>query len=359
MKELDQHPTNDAATLRFRGISRLALTLSAVVVILGGLSFACREKPGEDETSQRIRPLPETAEILFVSNRDTHSSRREIYAMDARGNNITRITFTNENHFVVGVDASRRYVAATRGTDNKKRLWLLDLQTGEETPLTDAANHAEGRSFSPDGEWIVFWMILSGESQADIYKIRRDGSELTNLTQSPAAIDFDPSFSRDGSRIAFISNTGYPNRFVLKTMSAEGGDVKTVCDPQDAIATERFPAGVYDPSWSPSGDALVFTQPIRFTGEGENGTAGVWHTFKARADGSEVVDLSEAGGHADGAEYLPSFSTDGQSIVLTIRYGPEDPSQVSLAIFIMNSDGGELERLTTASAWDEFAVWIR
>ena len=141
--------------------------------------------------------------------------------MDAQGQDVTRITRTNDTHFVAGIDVSRRYVAATRGTESRKRLWLLDLETGAEAPLTDAGHHAEGRSFSPDGEWIVFWMILSGESQADIYKIRRDGSGLTNLTSSPAAIDFDPAWSRDGTRIAFITNTGSPNRFVLKTMNSD------------------------------------------------------------------------------------------------------------------------------------------
>ncbi len=234
-----------------------------------------------------------------------------------------------------------------------------EAEDGEETPLTDAANHAEGRSFSLDGEWIVFWMILSGESQADIYKIRRDGSGLTNLTSSPAAIDFDPAWSRDGARIAFITNTGSPNRFVLKTMSAEGGDLRTVYDPVDAITTERFPAGVYDPSWSPDGATLLVDQPVRFTGDGENGTAGVWHTIRVRADGSGMADLSQAGGHADGAEYLPSYSPDGGSVVLTIRYGPEDPAGVSLHIFTMNGEGGNLRQLTDSPAWDEFAVWTR
>jgi dipeptidyl aminopeptidase/acylaminoacyl peptidase len=310
------------------------------------------------QQQQAIQPLPATAEILFTSTRDTSTSRKEIYAMDAQGGDVTRITFTNENHFVVGIDGSNRYVVATRGTENKKRLWLLDLQTGEETPLTDAENHAEGRSFSPDGEWIVFWMIRSGETQADIYKIRRDGSEVTNLTNSPAAIEFDPAWSWDGTRIAFVCNTGSPNRFVLKTMSADGDDVKTVYDPANAIATERFPAGVYDPSWSPDGSAILVDQPVKFTGEGENGTAGVWHTLRIRVDGSEVVDLSEAGGHGDGAEYLPSFSADGESILLTIRYGPENPAQVSLDIFKMDDEGGDLEQLTASSAWDEFAVWI-
>jgi len=131
-----------------------------------------------------------------------------------------------------------------------------------------------------------------------------------------------------------------------------------VYDPANAIATERFPAGVYDPSWSPDGSAILVDQPVKFTGEGENGTAGVWHTLMIRVDGSEVVDLSEAGGHGDGAEYLPSFSADGESIILTIRYGPENPAQVSLDIFKMDDEGRDLEQLTVSSAWDELAAWI-
>lgn len=141
-------------------------------------------------------------------------------------------------------------------------------------------------------------------------------------------------------------------------MSASGDDVRTVYDPADAVATERFPAGVYDPSWSPDGSAILVDQPMKFTGEGENGTAGVWHTLRIRVDGSEVVDLSEAGGHGDGAGYLPSFSADGESIILTIRYGSEDPAQVSLDIFKMDDEGGDWQQLTVSSDWDEFAVWI-
>ncbi len=31
---------------------------------------------------------------------------------------------------------------------------------------------------------------------------------------------------------------------------------------------------------------------------------------------------------------------------------------VSLHIFRMNAEGGNLQQLTDSSAWDEFAVWI-
>ena len=346
----------------------IAVLLIAIpLIILGGCdSESENDQPTTTEAPPTIVPptktlsaLPATAEILFTSNQDTRTHRWEIYSMDAQGGNITRITDSNENHFIMGIDPSGRYITATRGTEEKKRLWLLDLATGEETPLTDAANHAEGRTFSPDGGWIVFWMIPARETHSDIYKIRRDGTGLTNLTNTPQALEFDPAWSNGGDEIAFSYNDGDPNRFVLKAMDTDGNNIRTIYDPEDSVATTIFPAGAYDPAWSPNDEWILIEKPIKFTGNGENGTAGVWRILKVRADGSEVIDLTGAGEFAECALYLPSFSPDGNSIVFTSRCGPEDPSQTYLNINTMDSNGGSLQKLTDTPLWEQFAVWIR
>jgi len=243
----------------------------------------------------------------------------EIYSMDARGGNVIRITATDEQHYVFGIDSSRRYIVAARGTEDRKRLWLLDLQTEEETPLTGEEDNAEGRSFSPDGEWIVFWMVPAGSTYSDIYKIRRDGTGLTNLTNTPEAHEFDPAWSNGGDRIAFTYNNGQPNRFVLKVMDTDGTNVSTIYDPAGAVDTPLFPAGVYDPSWSPDDGWILVEKPVEFSGSGENGGAGVWHIIKVPVDGTETEDLTQAGELADYALYMPSFSNDGQWIVFSAR----------------------------------------
>ena len=340
--------------------TRLILLMLMIVTTLSGLVIGCDDSSenGQPET-ERLRALPLTAEIIFTSNPDVGMNRWEIYSMDAQGNDVTRITNTNENHFILGIDSSRRYIVATRGTEEKKRLWLLDLATGEEIPLTDAENHAEGRTFSPDGEWVVFWMVPTGETLADIYKIKRDGTSLTNLTNTPHANEADPAWSNGGDKIAFCYNDGNPNRFILKVMDTDGDNVRTVYNPDDAVATAIFPPGVMDPAWSPDDEWLLVDKPVQFTGKGENAYAGIWRILKVRADGSEVVDLTGLGAHANSAVYLPSFSPDGNSIVFTSRYGPEDASSVSLNIFKMDTNGGSLEQLTDTPHWDQFAVWIR
>ena len=58
-------------------------------------------------------------------------------------------------------------------------------------------------SFSPDGTRIAFHSNRSGNFE--IYTINVDGSNLTRLTDHPAD-DFAPEWSPDGSRIVFHSD---------------------------------------------------------------------------------------------------------------------------------------------------------
>jgi Tol biopolymer transport system component len=338
----------------------LGAGLIAVLLIFGYLLVR------DDDTM--TRPLSPSAEILFTSNQDTGGRREEIYTMDADGGDVTRVTFTEYHHFIVGIDGSGRYLAVTRadrdteppqgiGGEDGKSLWVIDLETGDETRLTGEHDEAEGDSFSPDGEWLVFWMIPEGEATSDIYKIRKNGSGLTRLTDTPDANEFDPQWSNTGDEIAFISYGAGTPRFVLRLMDSDGGEPRTIYDGGDTVSTPYFPPGVFDPSWSPDDQWIVFEKPTGY--DGENGNAGVWHIFKIRRDGTGLVDLSEAGGHGEWAEYLPSYSGDGGYIVFTARYGSPDLSETYIDVFRMDKDGGSLLKLTDNPAYNEFAVWVR
>ncbi|NIS78664.1 MAG: hypothetical protein GTO14_00175 [Anaerolineales bacterium] len=352
-----------------RKIGSNFLSLLLAAFLIGNSLGGCNDQDGPEKEMPRISSLPSTAEILFVSNRDTGSSRTEIYAMDKEGDNVTRITYTEEFHFILGIDPTRRYLADSRAEEDtnsndeldggdRRTLWLIDLETKQETRLTDLGNHAEGDSFSPDGEWIVFLMKLPDpDSVMDIYKIRRDGTDLTNLTDTPTVIEGDPSWSNDGRSIVYAAFDMDVQRFVLKKMDADGGNAMTVYDGGPGVATPVFPAGNYDPNWSPDDQWIVFERATAF--EGENFGSGIWHIFKVKVDGSEVEDLSSVGGHEDRAEYLPSFSPDGQFIVFGSIYEADPLADSHNDIFRMDADGSSLVRLTHHPANDMYPVWIR
>lgn len=322
------------------------------------------------EKTVRLGELSASAAILFASNRDTGSRRQEIYAMDADGGNVTRITFTNKHHFITGIDHSRRYIITSRavedtqkpgglGDEDRRSLWLLDLKTKKEICLTDLRNHAEGDSFSPDGQWIVFFMKLGDKAQMDIYKIRRDGSELTRLTNTPRTLESDPSWSNDGTRILFgcLNIQDSRPRFVLKTMDVTGGNAKTVYDGGTGVAIKGvWMPGSYDPCWSPDDQWIVFEEPVKDTGG--NAGSGIGHIFKVKANGGGIKDLSLAGGHDDRAEYLPSYSQDGKSIVFGSIYVAKNPKDNHNDIFLMDANSGSFKRLTDNPANDMYPVWI-
>ena len=58
---------------------------------------------------------------------------------------------------------------------------------------------------SPDGLWVVFASDRDGNRE--IYVIRIDGTSLRRLTNHPA-MDINPEWSPDGTRIAFESDAG-------------------------------------------------------------------------------------------------------------------------------------------------------
>src|SRR5882762_3042390 len=83
----------------------------------------------------------------------------------------------------------------------------------------------------------------------DIYSMNADGSGRTALTTDPAD-DFTPTWSPDGSHVAFASNrTGDYEIFV---MNADGSGVTNL--------TNAPSANDYSPSWSPDGTKIAFTR---------------------------------------------------------------------------------------------------
>ncbi len=292
--------------------------------------------------------------IVFMSKAD--SPQGELYLIDKEGN-ITRLTYNNrhENNPALSFDGGK--VAFHGGDINNPLSWeiyILDLESMEESRLTDN-NVLDGHpDWSPDGRNIVFASYLDAEgnpSAGEIYIINVDGSNLTQLTDSPWE-DSDPEWSPDGAKIVFKStrDTKMSGREEIYVMDADGGNVRR-------LTITSGNQSDHDPSWSPDSKSIVF---LRFEGERLWSDLMNPEVFPERWQeivpvNTHTVDLSGNDRRITDVEHisgLPYYSADGLKI-LTLRL---DFSTVggyitggNFRLFLMDIDGGNQKQLISDS----------
>jgi dipeptidyl aminopeptidase/acylaminoacyl peptidase len=97
-------------------------------------------------------------------------------------------------------------------------VWLLPIAAHE-----PESARVDPRAFggimprlSPDGQWLAF------SYQASIWRMPREGGEMTRLTRS-GAFDVEPAWSADGKQIAFLTGPGFGSG-ALAVIDAESGE---------------------------------------------------------------------------------------------------------------------------------------
>jgi TolB protein len=136
------------------------------------------------------------------------------------------------------------YLSYTRGSP---RVFLFNIDTGQQEVLGDFPGMTFAPRFSPDGNKVI--MSMSANGKTDIWTMDLRTRKATRLTDSPA-IDTSPSYSPDGKQIVFNSDRGGTQQ--LYVMNADGGDIKRI---------SGFSSGRYGtPVWSPRGDLIAFTK---------------------------------------------------------------------------------------------------
>ncbi len=130
------------------------------------------------------------------------------------------------------------------GTDNKPRVYIYNLETGQQDVVGSFPGMTFAPRFSPDGNKVA--MSLSQNGNSDIYSMGLHGGSPQKLTNSPG-LDTAPCYSPDGSHIAFESDRGGTQQIYV--MNADGGNQHRI----------SFGDGRYaSPVWSPRGDLIAF-----------------------------------------------------------------------------------------------------
>jgi Tol biopolymer transport system component/pSer/pThr/pTyr-binding forkhead associated (FHA) protein len=190
-------------------------------------------------------------------------------------------------------------IAFASDRSGRPQIYLLDLESLEERQLTDVSGGACQPSWSTDGSRLAYTSPCNTNreeySGSSIFLMEVDPignpGKVAQLITTVGGGDYDPVWSRDGSRIAFTSwRTGRPQIF---TVNPDGGDLRNL---NDDLAFN------WAPTWSNDGTRIAF-----LTGRG--GQEEIW---TVPTGGGEERRFSRSDGK-DVAQ--PDWSPDGTTIV--------------------------------------------
>jgi len=214
--------------------------------------------------------------------------------------------------------------------------WSVQDPPGEWRPITIDADEVSWSSVdvSPDGKFLVFDFL------GDLYRLPIDGGDAVSLTDG-IAWDFQPTFSPDGARIAFVSDrSGAEN---VWTVRVDDGNLQQVTDERDQL--------LHNPAWTPDGDFIAARKGYVSTRSIPAGS--IWLYHRGGGGGVELVERP----HGDQSQKNiaePTFSPDGRYLFFSqdTTGGPvwqynKDANQGVFAIRRLDRDTGEIDTVVS------------
>ena len=187
--------------------------------------------------------------MLFASDRDGNS---EIYSVNLANQSVSRLTNNSaaEIQPALAPDGSR--VAYVSNQNGNNEIYLTSLNRQPPVNLTNNPGDDQQPTWSPDGNWITFTSNRDGNQE--IYIMRSDGSEVRNLTSNVAS-DFAPTWFSVPGFLGLIRED-----WIAFTTNRDGNQEIYKIKPDGSGLTNltKNPANDYSPTSLSGGNLLAF-----------------------------------------------------------------------------------------------------
>lgn len=299
-----------------------------------------------------------SGKIVFTSDRD-NKEKGEIYIMNADGTNVRRLTNNSYGDAYADITPEGNTIAflSDRYFNGQGiEICLMDSNGQNQRRVTNNSVDELQFSISPDGKKIVYSIKdVNANPGKDIYIINADGTGETKLTNNPDMdgipnnpryIYFNPTFSPDGTKIAYGAIDLLPDSELLEIyiMNSDGSN------PQKILSVTGN-GGIYPdinmgPSLSPDGSKLVFSKPVQKIDPIFGVETSSFEIFTMNIDGSNLQQVTTDAYATVLANFNPVFSPDGTKIAYhSMRDGDYE-------IYLVNIDGSNTINITNNSDLD-------
>ncbi len=185
--------------------------------------------------------------IVYIAESGPQNRRvKRLSIMDQDGENHRFLTDGSALVLTPRFSPTTQEITYLSYVGNTPRVYLFNLNTGQQEVLGDFPGMTFAPRFSPDGNRVI--MSLARQGNSEIYEMDLRTRKVTRLTDN-SAIDTSPSYAPDGREIVFNSDRGGAQQIYV--MASNGSNVRRITFSPGRYAT---------PVWSPRGDLIAFTR---------------------------------------------------------------------------------------------------
>ena len=291
---------------------------------------------GNYKVDRNFINLSECNALIYDSQDDGLASSRQLFAMDLETGEVVQITNTDCS-FILGqvVDPTTLMaLAICSDTDNngkinekdKPALYLLDLVIGGMDCLTCEYDltSINNPDYSPVNQKVVFSAQHSTAFHNYLFSIDSNRS-LIQITNQTEYMDFDCSWSEDGTKIVFsrLPSPWFSQPSQVWLMDSDGMNQEKITDggpnPNNEENHGPYPIGIdADPDLSPNNKKIVFSRLK--TGK-ENIPFGIYELIVVDIDTKEIEILD-----SQYANMIPQWKSGG--ILINRQVGAANAGEV-------------------------------